>query len=91
MATPAAIAIRRSEAITRIAAATNQIASELGVEALSLPLTSRYPLLLHADQLVAIAEYLESIQVAITPEKKEVTDGKPDSQNKRPAVKAARR
>lgn len=90
MATIAAIAVQRSLATTRLASAAQGIAKELGVEALSLPLYNRDPDKLHAEQLTAIANYLEQILKAITPEKVEVSNESP-SENKKSNSKAANR
>lgn len=67
MATLAAMAKKSSEATDRIFAAANGIAKELGVEPLVLPLYQRNPDMLRADQLTAIADYLETIHGALSP------------------------
>jgi len=86
MATVAAIAIKRSLATQRIAEAASAIAKQLGVESLDLPLTNRDPQMLHANQLTALADYLEVIEQAVKPESGKV--GNVKTANKRPARKA---
>lgn len=67
MADIGSIAAKRQKATARLVVASNHLAKELGVEALSLPLTGRDMNFLHAQQLEAIAEYMETLANALNP------------------------
>ena len=65
MASKSAIGIMREQAIQKMSEASNTIAQELGVIGFELPMQERDADLLHANQLTALADFLEQIAVAL--------------------------
>lgn len=61
MATVAAVAIKRDHAIQAIHAAATKLSTEFGVDSIELPTYNRDPEMLRADQLTALASWLNSL------------------------------
>lgn len=61
MATKGAIAIQREQAMARIEAAMSSLNALLDVDEIPLPKVSRYPELLHNEQLEAVAMWAERV------------------------------
>ena len=76
MASKSAIGIMREQAIQKMSEASNTIAQELGVIGFELPMQERDADLLHANQLTALADFLEQIAVALDSPKASSTSKK---------------
>ena len=64
MATSVAIAIRRSEAMTRLVHAASILAAAADIDAPDLVPSHRDPMMAHAMQIEAMAEFLEQLALA---------------------------
>lgn len=73
MATKASIAIHKSASIDRITGALNRMREDEGFDPVDLPRLSRFPELLHNQQLEAIASALEVLSPAPEPEPEAMT------------------
>lgn len=80
MATPAAKAKRRAEALNRLDDLAVQIGDRLGVEVPNLQLTHRDPELAQIQQMEATADLLDSILKATAKEPEAGSDAQPDAE-----------
>jgi hypothetical protein len=74
MADPVSIAMKREAAMRRLMTASKLLSERFGIAPLVLPKQGHDPQLKHANQLVAIADYMEALATA--PEKEKASNGK---------------
>lgn len=90
MADPVSIAKMRDAALKRIAASTDQLADELGIDPPVIRDFARDRAYLEADRLNTLADWLETAVAALSapPKKQEKAEGSDDEKNRaRPARK----